>query len=88
MKKSTLVLNSPKPKRVRRNKKPPQEFESRFLRVIQYADHIGVSERTVREWMYAGVIPYLKVRGHLVLIDPLKADAALARLERNEVKAL
>jgi excisionase family DNA binding protein len=79
-KKSTLA------KRQRRNKKPAQEFESRFLRVIQYADHIGVSERTVRQWMYDGVIPFIKVRGHLVLIDPIKADQALARLERREIE--
>jgi len=60
---------------------------ARFMRVKDYAAHIGVCERTLREWMYSSVIPYVKVRGHLVLIDPVKADAALQRLEKKEVKA-
>jgi len=60
---------------------------SRFMRVKDYAGRIGIAERTLREWIYAGVIPIIKVRGHLILIDPAKADKALERLEQKEVSA-
>ena len=60
---------------------------SRFMRVKDYAERIGISERTLREWIYTGVIPIIKVRGHLILIDPTKADKALERLEQKEVSA-
>jgi predicted site-specific integrase-resolvase len=66
-------------------KLPPAAIK--FLRVRQYADRIGISERTLREWIYAGVIPIIKVKDHLILIDPVRADAALQRLERKEVEA-
>lgn len=56
------------------------------MRVKEYAEHVGVSERTLREWLYDGIIPYLKIQDHLILIDPIKADAALERLEKTEVK--
>lgn len=59
---------------------------ARFMRVKQYAEHLNISERTLREWLYAGLVPYLKIQGHLILIDPIKADAALERLEKTEVK--
>ena len=60
---------------------------SRFMRVKDYAGRIGIAERTLREWIYTGVIPIIKVRGHLILIDPTKADKALERLEQKEVSA-
>jgi hypothetical protein len=60
--------------------------KARFLYVAEYAERIGFSERTVRDWMYRGIVPYMKFRGHRVLIDPLKADAALARFEQKEIK--
>lgn len=55
------------------------------MRVRDYAQHLGISERTLREWIYGGVIPVIKVRDHLILIDPVRADAALQRFEQKEV---
>ena len=54
------------------------------MRVLEYADHVGVSERTLREWIYSRVIPTLRI-GRLIFIDPAKADAALERRERKEI---
>lgn len=48
---------------------------ARFLRVKDYAERIGVSERTLRQWIYDKVIPVIKVRDHLILIDLVRADA-------------
>jgi predicted site-specific integrase-resolvase len=61
--------------------------KSRFMRVKDYANRIGISERALRDWLYRGIIPYIKIQGHLILIDPSKADAALERFEQKEVQA-
>jgi excisionase family DNA binding protein len=63
----------------------PRSASARFMRVKEYAEHLGISERTLREWLYQGIIPFLKVQDHLILIDPIKADRALERLEIKEL---
>jgi hypothetical protein len=63
----------------------PRSPSARFMRVKDYAEHLGISERTLREWLYDGIIPYFKIQDHLILIDPIKADGALERLEIKEL---
>jgi excisionase family DNA binding protein len=63
----------------------PRSASAHFMRVKEYAEHLGISERTLREWLYGGIIPFLKVQDHLILIDPIKADRALERLEIKEL---
>lgn len=70
-------------KKKRANKSRPAS--ARFMRVKEYAEHLGISERTLREWLYSGIIPYIKIQDHLILIDPTKADRALERLEIREL---
>ena len=71
---------------MRKYAKKPRSTLARFMRVKEYAEHLGISERTLREWLYDGLVPYLKIQDHLILIDPIKADTALERLEKTEVK--
>ena len=59
--------------------------KTRFMRPKEYADRLGISERTLRDWLSRNLIPYIKIGERVIFIDPLKADAALARLERKEL---
>jgi predicted site-specific integrase-resolvase len=68
------------------SEKKLRAISARFMRKKEYAKHLGISERALSDWIRDGLIPYLKVKDHLVLIDPIKADAALQRLEKAEVK--
>jgi len=58
---------------------------ARFMRPRDYADHVGVSERTVRLWLAENRIPFIGVGKRMVLIDPIKADRALERFEQKEL---
>jgi hypothetical protein len=66
-----------------------EKREQRFFSVSEYAEHVGKCERTVRNWMYRGMIPVIKMgegKNGGILIDPIKADLALERgYERKEV---
>jgi hypothetical protein len=55
-----------------------------YQRVREFARHRNISESLARQWIRDGVIPSIKVKG-LILIDPVRADQALARFERREV---
>jgi hypothetical protein len=57
---------------------------ARYLRPETYAESRGFSVHTVRYWIRIRVIPSLKI-GRMVVVDPAKADAALARFERKAV---
>jgi len=46
------------------------------------ARQLGVSERTLKDMVKRRVIPYIKIR-RLVLFDPVKVEAALAKYERQ-----
>jgi predicted site-specific integrase-resolvase len=60
--------------------------ESRFYSVREYAQHLGRCERTVRKWIYDGRFPVIQIGEGAILIDPVAADAALARkYERKAV---
>jgi excisionase family DNA binding protein len=41
-------------------KKVKTRTPARFMRVKEYADHVGVHERTIRTWIYDGVIPTIR----------------------------
>jgi hypothetical protein len=57
------------------------------LRPDEYALRIGVSRRVLDAWMKGHVIPFAKI-GHVILIDPKLADAAIAALTRKSKTAL
>jgi hypothetical protein len=52
------------------------------LRPDEYAASIGISRRVVDGWMKKNVIPFSKI-GRIILIDPVKANAAIDELERK-----
>jgi excisionase family DNA binding protein len=56
----------------------------RFLTILEYAEHVGRSYRTVYGWVERRVIPSIKVGS--ILIDPIKADLALERFERQAIE--
>lgn len=55
------------------------DFE-RFMRPGRYAKTRGLSVHTLRYWLRNRLVPHMKV-GRLILIDPVKADSALAKFE-------
>jgi phage antirepressor YoqD-like protein len=59
--------------------------EARFLSVREYAQHVGRCERTIRQWMFEARFPFIQKGRGAILIDPVKADAALERFEIKEV---
>jgi excisionase family DNA binding protein len=54
-----------------------------FMRPNDFATYVGVSERTLREWLGAGYLPYIKI-GRVVMIEVDKALAAFKKFERIE----
>ena len=54
-----------------------------FMRPNQLAAYLGVSDRTLREWLSAGYLPYIKI-GRVVMIEVEKAVAAFKKFERVE----
>jgi len=52
------------------------------VRYKEMARQLGVSERTLKDMVKRRVIPYIKIR-RLVLFDPVKVEAALAKYERQ-----
>jgi excisionase family DNA binding protein len=54
-----------------------------FMRPNQLAAYLGVSDRTLREWLSAGYLPHIKI-GRVVMIEVEKAVAAFKKFERVE----
>jgi excisionase family DNA binding protein len=58
-------------------------FKPRYLRGDKAAaKFLGVTDRTVRNWMAARVIPYIKL-GSVVLFDPFDLEKAMLAFKRN-----
>ena len=55
-----------------------------YLRYPAMAAELGVSLRTLKGWVAARLVPYVKVK-RLVLFEPPKVKAALERLERKAI---
>ena len=60
--------------------------ERSYLRPDEYAKRIGISRRKLDWWMKGNLIPYAKI-GHIILIDPKLADAAIGELTRGVGKS-
>ena len=54
-----------------------------FMRPNQLAAYLGISDRTLREWLSSGYLPYIKI-GRVVMIEVEKAVAAFKKFERIE----
>ena len=65
----TLVFSP----RLSRPLAPPTGLES----AAQIAERYGVSDRTIFNWLYAGIIPAAVRVGKVVRFDPAQVDAAL-----------
>jgi hypothetical protein len=46
------------------------------------AEALGVSERLLKNWVRDRVVPFTKIK-RIVLFDPAKVEAALAKFERK-----
>lgn len=55
---------------------------TKFLRPLELAKALHVSDRLIRKWQAERVIPYIKI-GRLILFDVDKVMAALERFERK-----
>jgi hypothetical protein len=53
------------------------------LRYAQMAEALGISERLLKNWVRDRVVPFAKIK-RVVLFDPVKVEAALARFERRQ----
>lgn len=56
--------------------------DNMYLRYKDLSEELGISLRTLKSWVAARLIPYVKVN-RLVLFEPAKVKAALERLERK-----
>jgi excisionase family DNA binding protein len=56
--------------------------ESVYLRYKDLSEELGISLRTLKSWVAARLIPYVKVN-RLVLFEREKVKAALQKLERK-----
>jgi hypothetical protein len=57
------------------------------LRYKDMARELGISERLLKDWVSKRLVPFIKIR-RLVLFDPGKVEAALAKFERSERRGL
>jgi predicted site-specific integrase-resolvase len=55
-----------------------------YLRYPDMAQELGVSPRTLKNWVADRLVPYVKIN-RVVLFEPSKVKAALERLERKAV---
>jgi hypothetical protein len=60
----------------------PGKRTAMYLRYPAMAAELGVSLRTLKGWVAARLVPYVRVK-RLVLFEPPKVKAALERLERK-----
>ena len=57
------------------------------LRYKDMAKELGISERLLKDWVSKRLVPFIKIR-RLILFDPVKVEAALAKFERSPRKGL
>jgi hypothetical protein len=81
------VKDTKTPPRKGRGKAIPNTLPAADLRPDEYARRIGVSRRILDAWMKGNLIPYAKI-GHIILIDPNVADAAIGELTRKAINAV
>jgi hypothetical protein len=55
-----------------------------YLRYPDMAEELGVSLRTLKNWVADRLVPYMKIK-RVVLFEPAKVRAALEKLERKAV---
>ena len=55
-----------------------------YLRYPDMAQELGVSLRTLKNWVADRLVPYMKIK-RVVLFEPAKVRAALEKLERKAV---
>jgi excisionase family DNA binding protein len=58
-----------------------------LLSYDQMAAELGIPVRTLREWVYTGAIPYLKLGHRTVKFQRSRVEKALAKREVREVGA-
>ena len=57
------------------------------VRYKEMAQMLGISERSLKNWVSSRKVPYIKL-GRIVLFDPAKVEAALAKYERHAIGKL
>lgn len=57
---------------------PSDRTNSPWLTAQQVATRLGVSERTVRSWTAAGIIPHIRLPGRLIRYEIEQVDAWIA----------
>jgi predicted site-specific integrase-resolvase len=72
-----------KPRRKWRKYRRPGNGKGGLLTEAELARKLGEVERTIRNWRYKGLIPYLKL-GHKTI--RYRLDAVLAALEKKTVR--
>jgi excisionase family DNA binding protein len=73
MPKKALPVKGPRPKR-------GLEIPREYHRPPEAAIALGVSDRTLNEWLARGIVPKIKI-GRVVLLDMAKVRAALEKFE-------
>jgi excisionase family DNA binding protein len=63
----------------------PEQAEPRLLSKRQLATALGVSPRTIENWLAARRIPWLRLSARLTRFNLARVEAALARYEIREV---
>jgi excisionase family DNA binding protein len=63
-----------------------KQIEIMYLRYPDMAQELGVSLRTLKNWVADRLIPYVKIR-KVILFEPTKVRAALEKFERKPVTA-
>ena len=58
---------------------------SRLMNIWSLSDHTGIAVRTLRTFMAARKIPFLKIGHRTVLFDPDKVFIALERFQTNAI---
>jgi hypothetical protein len=62
-----------------------KSHKHKLVNIATLSEHNGVPVRTLRTFMAARKIPFLKCGHRTVLFDPEKVDQALQRFEVQEV---
>jgi hypothetical protein len=62
-----------------------QTLERKLVNIAGLSEHNGIPVRTLRTFMAARKIPFLKCGHRTVFFDPQKVDEALQRFEVQEI---